>query len=72
MKMSKGQIGRRLLGVAVAGMALITCGAAFADLGQPALFKAAAGQLGQGVGGALAAAAAVIGACWSGQRLQGG
>ena len=36
MKMSKGQIGRRLLGVAVAGMALITCGAAFAELGQPA------------------------------------
>ena len=36
MKMSKGQIGRRLLGVAVAGIALITCGAAFAELGQPA------------------------------------
>jgi cytochrome c oxidase subunit II len=36
MKMSKGQIGRRLLGWAVAGTALLTCGAAFAELGQPA------------------------------------
>jgi cytochrome c oxidase subunit II len=36
MKMSKGQTGRRLLGVAVAGMALVTGGAAFAELGQPA------------------------------------
>src|SRR5258707_6471332 len=36
MKMSKGQIGRRLLGLAVAGVALVTCGAAFAELGQPA------------------------------------
>ena len=34
MKMSKGQIGRRLLGLAVAGVALATGGAAFA--GQPA------------------------------------
>jgi cytochrome c oxidase subunit II len=37
MKMSKGQIGRRLLGVAVAGAALVSAGgAAFAELGQPA------------------------------------
>jgi cytochrome c oxidase subunit II len=36
MKMSKGQTGRRLLGFAVAGVALATCGAAFAELGQPA------------------------------------
>src|SRR6266571_7005820 len=36
MKMSKGQTGRRLLGFAVAGVALTTCGAAFAELGQPA------------------------------------
>jgi cytochrome c oxidase subunit 2 len=36
MKMSKGQLGRRLLGVAVAGMALAASGAAFAELGQPA------------------------------------
>jgi len=36
MKMSKGQIGRRLLGLAVAGTALGACGAAFAELGQPA------------------------------------
>jgi cytochrome c oxidase subunit II len=36
MKMSKGQIGRRLLGLAVAGVALATCGTAFAELGQPA------------------------------------
>src|SRR6266849_9218081 len=36
MKMSKGQTGRRLLGLAVAGVALATCGAAFAELGQPA------------------------------------
>ena len=36
MKMSKGQIGRRLLGLAVAGVALATSGAAFAELGQPA------------------------------------
>ena len=36
MKMSKGQIGRRLLGLAVAGMALVTGGTAFAELGQPA------------------------------------
>jgi len=35
MKMSKGQIGRRVLGLAVAGGALLGCGAAFA-LGQPA------------------------------------
>ena len=36
MKMSKGRIGRRLLGLAVAGVALTTGGAAFAELGQPA------------------------------------
>jgi cytochrome c oxidase subunit 2 len=36
MKMSKGQIGRRLLGLAVAGMALVAGGTAFADMGQPA------------------------------------
>src|SRR4051794_12034825 len=36
MKMSRGQIGRRLLGCAVAGMALAAGGAAFAELGQPA------------------------------------
>ena len=36
MKMSKGQIGRRLLGLAGAGVALAAGGAAFAELGQPA------------------------------------
>ena len=36
MKMSKGQMGRRLLGLAVAGVALVAGGAAFAELGQPA------------------------------------
>jgi cytochrome c oxidase subunit II len=36
MKMSKGQVGRRLLGLAVAGVALVACGSAFAELGQPA------------------------------------
>ena len=36
MKMSKGQTGRRLLGLGVAGVALLTGGAAFAELGQPA------------------------------------
>jgi cytochrome c oxidase subunit II len=36
MKMSKGQMGRRLLGWAVAGVALVACGAASAELGQPA------------------------------------
>jgi cytochrome c oxidase subunit II len=36
MKMSKGQMGRRLLGLAVAGVALAASGAAFAELGQPA------------------------------------
>ena len=36
MKMSMGHIGRRLLGFAVAGMSLVTGGAAFAELGQPA------------------------------------
>jgi cytochrome c oxidase subunit II len=36
MKMSKGQVGRRLLGLAVAGVALVTCGTAYAELGQPA------------------------------------
>jgi cytochrome c oxidase subunit II len=36
MKMSMSQMGRRLLGVAVAGVALFASGAAFAELGQPA------------------------------------
>ncbi|MEA2868425.1 MAG: cytochrome c oxidase subunit [Bradyrhizobium sp.] len=36
MKMSKGHTGRRLLGLAVAGIALVASGAAFAELGQPA------------------------------------
>jgi cytochrome c oxidase subunit 2 len=37
MKMSKGQMGRRMLGLAVAGVALVAGGAAFAEqLGQPA------------------------------------
>jgi cytochrome c oxidase subunit 2 len=36
MKMSKGQRGRRLLGLAVVGAALLFGGAAFAELGQPA------------------------------------
>ena len=36
MKMSRGQLGRRLLGLAVAGVALAAGGAAFAELGQPA------------------------------------
>ena len=36
MKMSKGQMGRRLLGLAVAGMTLAAGGTAFAELGQPA------------------------------------
>ena len=36
MKMSKGQSGRRLLGLAVVGVALVFGGAAFAELGQPA------------------------------------
>jgi len=36
MKMSKGQMGRRLLGLAVVGAALVVGGAAFAEVGQPA------------------------------------
>ncbi|KJC57965.1 cytochrome C oxidase subunit II [Bradyrhizobium sp. LTSPM299] len=36
MKMSIGQIGRQLLGFAVAGMALAAGGTAFAEMGQPA------------------------------------
>jgi cytochrome c oxidase subunit II len=36
MKLSKGQIGRRLLGWAVVGTAMGACGQAFAELGQPA------------------------------------
>jgi cytochrome c oxidase subunit II len=36
MKMSRGRIGRRLLGLAVAGAAVLACGTAFAELGQPA------------------------------------
>jgi cytochrome c oxidase subunit 2 len=35
MKMSMGQTGRRMLGFAVAAMALVTGGAAYAELGQP-------------------------------------
>ncbi len=36
MKMSKGQMGARLLGLAVAGVALVASGVASAELGQPA------------------------------------
>jgi cytochrome c oxidase subunit 2 len=36
MKMSKGRIGRLLLGLAAAGVASVTCRSAFAELGQPA------------------------------------
>ncbi len=36
MKMSKGKMGRRLLGLMVAGVALVTGGVASAELGQPA------------------------------------
>ncbi len=36
MKMSKGQLGACLLGLAVAGMTLVWGGSAFAELGQPA------------------------------------
>jgi cytochrome c oxidase subunit II len=36
MNMSMGRMGRRLLGLAVAGVALAVSGAAFAELGQPA------------------------------------
>ncbi len=36
MTMSKGQFGRRLLGLAVAGVALAVSGTAFAGMGQPA------------------------------------
>ena len=36
MKMSKGQIGRRLLGLVVAGVTALASGAASAELGQPA------------------------------------
>jgi cytochrome c oxidase subunit 2 len=39
MKMSKGQMGRRLLGLAVAGVALAASGAAFAEMGQPAAWE---------------------------------
>ncbi len=39
MKMSRSQIGRRLLGLAVAGVALATSGAAWAELGQPAAWE---------------------------------
>src|SRR6202162_3256111 len=35
MKMSKGRIGRRVLGLAVAGVALAASGTAFAEWGQP-------------------------------------
>ena len=40
MKMSKGQIGRQLLGLAVAGMALAAFGTASAEMGQPAPWEA--------------------------------
>src|SRR6202047_5501658 len=36
MKMSRGQMGRRLVGWAVAGVAVAAGGTAFAELGQPA------------------------------------
>ena len=36
MKMSSGQIGRRMLGLAVTGTALVAGGTAFAEMGQPA------------------------------------
>ncbi len=36
MKLSKGLTGRRLLGLAMAGVALVASGSAFAELGQPA------------------------------------
>ena len=36
MKMSKGQFGRGLLGLAMAGLVLVSGGSAFAELGQPA------------------------------------
>lgn len=36
MKMSKGQLGARLLGLAVVGATLVAGGSAFAELGQPA------------------------------------
>jgi len=36
MKMSKGRMARLFLGLAAAGVALITCASAFAELGQPA------------------------------------
>src|SRR3984893_10538104 len=39
MKMSRGQMGRRLLGLAVAGVALAAGGAAFAQFGQPAPYE---------------------------------
>jgi cytochrome c oxidase subunit II len=40
MKMSMGRIGRRLLGLAVAGMALAAYGTASAEIGQPAPWEA--------------------------------
>ena len=46
MKMSKGQIGRRLLGLAVAGVALAAGGTAFAELGQPAPWEYQAAGIG--------------------------
>src|SRR5215470_3426649 len=36
MKLLKGQIGRHLLGLAIAGVTLVASGSAFAELGQPA------------------------------------
>jgi cytochrome c oxidase subunit II len=49
MKMSKGQIGRHLLGLAVVCMALVACGAAFAELGQPAPWESKLQQSGSPV-----------------------
>ena len=36
MKLLKGQMGRHLLGLAITGATLVTCGAAHAEMGQPA------------------------------------
>ncbi|MCA1452923.1 cytochrome c oxidase subunit II [Bradyrhizobium sp. BRP22] len=49
MRMSMGLIGRRLLGGAVAGMALATGGTAFAELGQPAPWETTLQQAGSPV-----------------------
>jgi cytochrome c oxidase subunit II len=49
MRMSMGLVGRRLLGGAVAGMALATGGTAFAELGQPAPWEVTMQQAGSPV-----------------------